>query len=64
MDQNQNTISDEKVANPTKTSAVSRTPEAPQPQLKTQPTVRPQQQVVRTTLPSGKRGRNAGIQES
>ena len=59
-----NEVSDERVANPTKTSAVSKIPEVPAPQSRKQETVRPQQQVVRTTLPSGRRGRNARIQDS
>jgi len=59
-----NEVSDEKVVNPTRTSAVSKVPEQPVQQRKSQVTVQPQQQVVRTTLPSNRAGRNSRIQES
>ena len=60
----ENEVPDEKVSRPTKTQAVSRVSEQPRPRRKQQPTVRPQQQVVRTTLPSKRTGRNTRIQES
>tara|TARA_R110000782_G_scaffold34607_5_gene82642 strand:+ start:1711 stop:3003 length:1293 start_codon:yes stop_codon:yes gene_type:complete len=59
-----NDVSDERVSKPTKTQAVSQTPESPPPARKQQQIVRPQQQVVRNTLPSKRLGRNSRIQES
>ena len=60
----QNEVADERVASPTKTSVVSKTPETPQLARKPQTTIRPQQQVVTNRLPSGKKGKTKRIQQS
>ena len=54
----------ERVSKPTKTQVVSRISESPKQARKQQQIVRPQQQVVRNTLPSKRLGRNSRIQES
>jgi hypothetical protein len=59
----QNSVSDERVASPTKTSVVSRVPETPTLARKQQTTVQPQQQVVTNTLPSGKKGKTNRLQQ-
>jgi len=59
-----NKVYSEKVSKPTKTQVVSRIPESPVLAKRQQQIVRPQQQVVRNTLPSGRSGRNSRIQES
>ena len=60
----ENEVSDERVDKKTKTSVVSRIPEQPVQQRKSQITVQPQQQVVTNRLPSKRRGRSNRIQEN
>ena len=58
----QEEVPDEKVVTPTKTSVVSKEPEAPTLPRKPEPRVQPRQKTVTSVKPDGSRGRKVRIQ--